>query len=70
VVSVAEQDRGSQIFGEVPLREPLDGRLGADGHEDRRGDIAMRGMQDPGTGPGLGTFGEKFENDLARQNRL
>ena len=67
VVSVAEDDRGAQVFPKVALSEAFDGALSADGHEDRGGDIAVFGVQDAGAGPGEGAFGLEFKGDLAGQ---
>ncbi len=65
VIGIAEEDLDVEILGEVALGEALDGGLGADGHEDGRADIAVRGMQYPGAGPGDGALGLDFEGDLA-----
>jgi hypothetical protein len=64
MVGVAEQDFHVQIFGQVPLRESLDGGLRADGHEYGGLDVAVRRVQHPGAGAGDGTLGLNLEGDL------
>ena len=67
MIGVAEDDAGVEI---IPARsrwlEAFDGGLGADGHEDRRRDVAVRGVQDAGAGARDRTFGLNFEGDLGK----
>ena len=64
MVGVGEQDFDAEVVGEVALIETLDGGLGADGHEDRGFDDAVRGVEQAGAGAGGGTFGDDLEGDL------
>ena len=67
VVGVAEDDGGTEVFPQVPLGKAFDGGLGADGHKNRGGDVAVFGVEDSGAGAGLRTLGEEFKGDLAGQ---
>jgi hypothetical protein len=53
VVGVRQNDFGVQIVDEIARCQALDGALGADGHEYRRLNYAMRGVQQSGTRAGL-----------------
>ena len=70
VVGIAEDDGRAEVVPKVALAESFDGRLGADGHENGRGDVAMGGMEDARAGARDGALGEEFEGDLAGQTRL
>jgi hypothetical protein len=70
VIGIGQDDAGLEVIEEVVLVESLDGCLGADWHKYGRRDIAMFGVQDACAGTSLGAFGEEFEGDLARQDRL
>ena len=60
VIGVAEDHAGAGRF-ELVGRQPLDGRLGADGHEDRRFDDAVRRVQPAAAGGAVG--GQDLEAD-------
>jgi hypothetical protein len=70
MVGIAEDDAGVEFVPQIALVESLDGSLRPHGHEDRGRDVAVCGVQNAGAGSGDGTFGEEFEDDLARQPRL
>src|SRR5205823_5251891 len=63
VIGVRQQDLDAQLFGEVALSEAFDGGLGADGHEYRRFDRAVRGVEPAGARAGLRALGEDLEGD-------
>ena len=76
VVGVGEQDLGAEL-AQGGGHEPLDRRLGAHGHEDRRGDVTVRGVQDAGARVGAGILGDDVVGEealvhgvSARGNRL
>ena len=66
VIGIGEQDLDVEILGEVALGQSLDRGLRADGHEDGRLDVAVRGMEQAGAGAGVGTLGKDFEGNLAQ----
>lgn len=67
VIGVAEDDGGLEFVVEVALGEAFNGALGADGHEDGGGDVAVGGVEDTGPGFGFRTLCKEFEGDLAGQ---
>lgn len=48
MVRVAENDLGVKVVQKVAWEDAFNGSLGADRHEDRSLDIAMRGVEDAG----------------------
>jgi hypothetical protein len=67
VVSVSQDDGGLEVVVKIALGEAFYSRLSANGHENRRGDVSMFGMQDTGAGAGIRAGGLEFEGDLAGQ---
>jgi hypothetical protein len=63
VISIGEDDFGVEVVQQLNGEEALDGRLGADGHEDRGFDRAVGGVEDPGSGAGSGAGGLKVETE-------
>ena len=61
VIGVGEQDADVEVVQQVALRQSLDGRLRADGHEDRGFDGAVRRVKDTGAGAGMRAGREDFE---------
>ena len=70
MVGVAEDDAGLEIIPEIALGEAFDGRLGADRHEDGRGDVAVLGVENAGAGARYRAFGEEFKGDLTGQDSI
>lgn len=60
VVSVAQDERRSQRL-QIGGRQRFDRRLRADRRKHRRGDVAVRGVDDSRAGGGVLVFDEKFE---------
>ena len=67
VISVPQNDRRFEVFVEIALGEAFNGGLGADGHEDWGGDVAVFGVEDAGAGARYWALGDEFEGDLAGQ---
>jgi len=61
VIGVGEQDLDAQILREVALGEAFHGGLGADRHEHRGIDDAVRGVETARARTGDGAFGLEFE---------
>ena len=61
VIGVGEDDLGVEVVNEVARGERLDGGLGADGHENRRFDDAVGGMEQAGARPCFGAGSLDFE---------
>ena len=66
VVGIGQQDGDAKILGQIALGKAFDGGLGADGHEYRRFDGAVRRMEQSGAGTGMRAFGDDFEGDLGQ----
>ena len=61
VIGIGQQDLRASLFER--LRElPFDRRLGADRHEERREDVAVRGPK--GSGPGAGVGGVRLDVEI------
>jgi hypothetical protein len=61
MVGVREDDFGVKVVGEVAWREPFDGALRADGHENRGFYNAVGRVEQAGTSAGLRAGGLDFE---------
>jgi len=61
MIGVGEDDAGVKIAGEVALGDAFDGGLGADGHEDRRLDDAVVGVEESGASASGGALGLYFK---------
>ena len=66
MIGIRQQNRHAEIVGQVALRESLDGGLGADRHEDRGFDGAVRRMQQACAGAGVRALGDDFKGDLGQ----
>ena len=58
-----ENDFGVEIVDQIARKNAFDGRLSADGHENRSLDIAMRGVENARAGAGSGADGLKLESE-------
>ena len=63
MIGVAEDDLGVYVIQEIASQHALDGCLGAHRHEHRGLDIPVRGVQNPGSGPGFGADRLKLERE-------
>ena len=70
MVGVTENDARPEFIPKIALAKAFDGSPCADGHEHRRGDVAVRGVQDTRAGARSRTFGKEFEGDCAGQRLL
>ena len=70
MIGGAEDDPGGELLEQVARREAFDGGLGADRHEDRRFDRAMRGVEQAGAGVGVRAGGLDLEAERGRQPLL
>jgi len=61
MIGVAEEDFRVEVVEYVAREDAFDGRLGADRHEDRCFDVAMRGVENAGAGASFGAGSEEVE---------
>jgi hypothetical protein len=63
MIGVPEDDLGVQLGNQVPRQDAFDGRLRADGHENRGFNDAVGGVEQPGPGSCFGAGGLEFESE-------
>lgn len=66
VVRIGEQNLDAEFAGKSLLREPLDGRLRADRHENGGLDGSMRRVQQSRPGACMRALGDDFEGNLGQ----
>ena len=65
MIGIGEDDLRVQFLGQVALREPFDGGLRADRHEDGRFDVAVRGVEETGASARCRALGQNVEGHEA-----
>jgi hypothetical protein len=58
VISIGKDDGGVKVLPKIALGQAFDSRLGAYGHEDGRGNVAVRCVENTGARPCFRALGE------------